>query len=182
MQRGHAVNSSSHDCQGIAPIQFVDGTDSLGAQQPGYAEWNDELALPAIRQPPQGGKIQMVVVIVAEEHGIDAGKIFPSHTRRPAAARTNRGERTCPLRPDRIGQNVDAALLKQQRGVVDERYPQLMALNEGGRFRWLNVRNEARGWFPQARQLPSQDIESPARLRRIRIEEPPPVKMPWNRR
>ena len=42
-------------------------------------DWNDELGLPALRQPAQGGKIQMVVVIVAEEHRVDPGKILPPH-------------------------------------------------------------------------------------------------------
>ena len=94
-----------------------------------YPGRNDELGLSAIRQPAQRGQIQMIVVIVAEEHGIDAGKILPPHSRLPAAARTDRGERTGPLRPDRIGQNVDAALLEQQRGMVDQRNPQLIAFH-----------------------------------------------------
>ena len=182
MHRRHAVYRGSGDGQGIAPIQFADGTDSLGAQQPGYAERNNELGLPAIRQPSQSGKIQMIVVIVAEEHNIDAGKVLPSHARLAAAARTNPGKRTGPLRPDRIGQNVDAALLKQQRGVVDERYAQLMTFDARGRFRWLNVRNEAGGRFRPARELPSQDIEKTARLRRARVEEALLVEMLWKRR
>ena len=92
--------------QRFAPIQFVDGADPLGSQQPGDSGRNNKLRLSAIRQPAQGSQIQMIVVIVAEEHGIDAGKILPPHARLPAAARTDRGQRTRPLGPDRIGQNV----------------------------------------------------------------------------
>src|SRR2546422_8869726 len=104
MQRRNAVNGGSGEWQRFAPIQFVDGADAPGSQQPGYPGRNDELGFSKIRQPAQGGKIQMIVVIVAEEHGIDAGKILPPHSRLSAAARTDRGERTCPLRPDRIRQ------------------------------------------------------------------------------
>ena len=47
--------------------------------KPRYPARNNELGLSALRQPAQGGKIQMIVVIVAEEHGVDAGKILPPH-------------------------------------------------------------------------------------------------------
>ena len=113
MQGRYAVNIGSPEWQRFAPIQFVDGADSPGSQQPGYPGRNDELRLPTIRQPAQGGKIQVIVVIVAEEYGIDAGKILPPHARLPVAARTDRGERTCALGPNRISQNVEVALLEQ---------------------------------------------------------------------
>ena len=119
MHRRHAVNGGSGDRQRIAPIQFVDGTDALGPQQTGDAERDDELGLPASRQPAQSGEIQMIVVIVAEEHNIDAGKILPPHARLAAAARTDPGERTRPLRPDRIGQDVKPLCWSSTRGVVD---------------------------------------------------------------
>ena len=121
MHGGDAVNGGSRDRQRIAPIEFVHGADAVGPQQTGYAERNDELGLAAIRQPAQGGEIQMIVVVVAEEHDIDAGKIVEPHAWRAAAARTDPGERTGPLRPDGIGQDVEAALLEQHSGMVDER-------------------------------------------------------------
>ena len=60
-----------------------------------------------------------------------------------AAARTDPGERTGPLRPDRIGQNVGAALLQQHGGMVDQRNAQLVAFHARRRFRLLDVRNES---------------------------------------
>ena len=89
---------------------------------------------PRIRQPAQGCEIQMIVVIVADQHDVDAGKILPLHARRPAAAWADPGKRTRPPRPDRIGQDVDAALLEQQRGMVDHRHPQLIAFHADGGF------------------------------------------------
>jgi hypothetical protein len=55
------------------------------------------LGTTALRQKAQGREIQMIIVIVAEEHGIDAGKILEPHAWHPAAARTDPGKRTCPL-------------------------------------------------------------------------------------
>lgn len=124
----------------------------------------------------------MIVVIVAEEHYIDAGKILPLHTRWAPAARANPGKRTCTIRPDRIRQNVDSALLEQQRGMVDQRNPQLIPLHISGRFRWLNVRNEAGGRLRPAGQLPPKDIEKAARLRGVRIEEALSIEMLRKRR
>ena len=100
----------------------------------------------------------------------------------PSATRTDPGERTCPLRPDRIRQNVRAALLEQHRGMVDQRDPQLIAVHARRRFRWLDVRNETGGWLRPAGELPSQDIEKAARLRGVGIEEALPVKVPRKRR
>jgi len=61
----------------------------LGSQQARYPGRNDELGLSTLGQTPQRGQIQMIVVIVAEEHGIDAGQIFPPHAGLPAAARAD---------------------------------------------------------------------------------------------
>ena len=112
MQGRYAVNRGLPEWQRFAPIQLVDRAYTLGSQPSGYAGRNDELRLATIRQPAQSGQIQVIVVIVAEEYGIDAGKILPPHTRLPAAARTDGGERTCPLGPNRISQNVKVALLE----------------------------------------------------------------------
>ena len=159
-------------------VKFVDGADLPGSQQLAYPGRNDELSLSTVRQPAQGGQIQMIVVIVAEEYGIDPGKILPPHARLPAAARTDRGERTCAVGPDRIGQNVEVALLEQHRGMVDQRNPQLSAFNARRRLGLLHVRNETGGWLRPAGELPSQNIEKAARRGGVGIEEALPVKVP----
>src|SRR5258708_2677553 len=124
----------------------------------------------------------MIVVIVAEKHQMDGGKILPAHARHAAAARADGGKRTCPLGPDRIGQNIDSALLEQKRGMVDQRNRELIAIHGRRRFGWLDVRNEAGGWLRPCGELPSQDVENAAGLRRVRIEEALSVEMPGKRR
>src|SRR5580658_9633742 len=119
----------------------------------------------------------MVVMIVAQEHGIDAGKILPPYAWEPSAARTDPGERTCPLRPDRIRQNVGVGLLEQHGGMVDQRDAQLIAVHPRRGFRLLYIRYESRGRLRPAGELPSQGIEKAASLRRMRIEETLPVKV-----
>jgi hypothetical protein len=105
MQGRYAVNQGGPEWQRFAPIQFVDGADPLGLQPSGYPGRNDELRLATIRQPAQGGKIQVIVVIVAEEYGVDGADLL---TARPALRRRpHRGERLA-FRPNRISQNVEA--------------------------------------------------------------------------
>jgi hypothetical protein len=123
MQRGHAVNLSPGEAQRFAPIQFMHRTDAVRPEQPGDAGRNNELARSAMSQKAQDGKIQMIVMIVADHHEIDAGKILPPDARRATAARADPRQRTWPLGPNRIGQKVESVLLEQQRRVVDHRYP-----------------------------------------------------------
>ena len=73
-------------------------------------------------------------------------------------------------------------MLEQQRGMVDQRDPELIAFHARWRFRWLDVRNESGRWLRPAGELPSYDVEKAARLRRFRIEEALTVKVPRKRR
>ena len=165
MQRRHAVNGGAGDAAAIRPNPVrarvrCFGIAAAGPPRAGTMNWDR----PRARQPAQGGEIQMIVMIVADQHDVDAGKILPSHARFAPAPRTDPGERTRPFRPDRIGQNVGTRLLEQHGGMVDQRDPQLVAFHAGRRFGWLDVGNETRRWLRPAGELPSQDVEKAARL------------------
>src|SRR5437763_1787790 len=111
MHRRHAVNDALGEWQRFAPIQFINGTDVPGSKDAGNAERNNELTCSTGGQPFQGGEVQVIVVIMAEEHYINTREILPLHTRRTPAVRADPGERTGPRRPDRIRENVDSGLL-----------------------------------------------------------------------
>jgi hypothetical protein len=134
MLRGNAVDRGSGDLNRFAPIEFVGRTSFSGFQVPADAEGSDELRLPPSSEPPQGGQIQVIVVIVAQQNDVDARKILPLNAWRSAAARTHPQQRACPFRPDRIRQDVDVFLLEQDGGMVDQRNRQFAMLNKGGRF------------------------------------------------
>ena len=104
----------------------------MGIPLPASTQWEivaerADLLRPAfeelIRQAAQGGKVQMIVVIVAQQYDIDGRQIVEFYSRRPAAARTDPAERAGSFGPDGIGQNVGAVLLNEHCGMVDERYP-----------------------------------------------------------
>ena len=153
-----------------------------GSEQPGDSGRNNKLTLFTIVQPSQGVEIQVIVMIVAEQHYIDAGKILPMYARWAPAARTDPGERTCPRRPDRIGQDVDSALLQQHRGMVDQRNPQLVAFHRDGGFDGSTSETKRADGSGRLVSLPPKDIEKAARLRGARIEEALSIEMLRKRR
>ena len=78
--------------------------------------------------------VEMIVVIVADEHEIDRRKIFEADAGRPVSLRTDRADRRRALGPDRIGEDVHAVDLNQRRRMIDEGDSQL-AVSDAGRRR-----------------------------------------------
>ena len=66
---------------------------------------------------------------------------------------------------------MKAALLEQDRGVVDERDAEGIGCDGGGRLGWSDVGNEREAGFTAAGEFPAQRIEKTAGLRGVRIEE-----------
>jgi len=171
MQRRHAVDLASGEWKRMAPVQFLDRADVLRSQQGCDSGRDDELGRSTIRQPAQAVKIQMVVVIVTNEHDVDSRKIFESHAWFAATPGTDGGKRAGPFRPDRIGQDVGVTLLKQNGGVVHERNAQLIGRHGWRRFGRLDIIEELGRRLCPAGEFPSQDIQKTSGLGRVRIEE-----------
>ena len=90
----------------------------------------------------------MIVVIVAEKHGIDARKILPPFPPVSCGADQSVSGLAAPTR--RVCQNMAAALLEGSVCVVDADRPQLTWFHALGRFRLLYVATDRRivsaGW------------------------------------
>src|SRR5262249_12952023 len=93
----------------------------LRAQQPTYPDRNDESGFSTSRQPAKRWQIEMVVMIVAEEHSTNCRKVFPLDARTPNTPRSGPGHRTRTLGPNRIRQNVGTSLLKKHGRMVHQR-------------------------------------------------------------
>jgi hypothetical protein len=117
----------------------VNRSNTLGAKQPGHARRNNECRIAASRQCRQ---IRVVVMIVADEYGVDAGQILPGYSRFSAAPRTGPGNRTRSLGPNRIRQDVGVPLLKEHGRVVHQSGSQSAAFHAAGRHGLFDVRNE----------------------------------------
>ena len=62
----------------------------------------------------------MVVMVVADEGDVDAGQVVPADAGLAEAFWANPGERTGSFGPDGVGEDVEAGVLEQHGGVVDE--------------------------------------------------------------
>jgi hypothetical protein len=75
-------------------------------------------------QPAQRCDVEMVVVIVRQQHGIDRRQIGKGDPGCGHSARPGEADGTGPIGPERIGENVEARGLDQQRRMPDHRDPQ----------------------------------------------------------
>src|SRR5438874_2361019 len=104
----------------------------------------------------------MIVVIVADQYGVDRWKGFETDPRRPSTARADPRERAASIRPDGIRENVLSFHLNQDCRVIDERHAKLPRAHADG---WGRARRRVRPFPPRPgtrRPLPSQEIEKPA--------------------
>src|SRR5260370_21846120 len=116
-------------------------------------------------------------MIVADEDGIDLGKIIPRNPRFSPASRTNPRQRTCSLRPNWVGQNIRGRLLQEHGRVVHQRDAQSVTIHVTRRFGFLDIGQELRRWFRAAGQLPEQSLINAGQRPTIRIVVAPSIKM-----
>ena len=86
-------------------------------------------------QALQRRHVEMVIVIVADEHSIDMRQIRETHAGRPVAAAAEIRSGAGDVAPDRIGEQVQAVDLDQHGRVIDEGDAQLTVADVVGRRR-----------------------------------------------
>ena len=131
----------------------------------------------ARHQPPQRGYIQVIIMIVAEHHGVDGRQVFEGYSWLSPPARTCPRHWAGPLRPNRVRQNAATRLLKQDRRMIDESGSQLTAFNAARRHGLLDIRNKIRRRFRPSGQLPPDDLKQAGSLWSIRVEKALPIKV-----
>ena len=72
----------------------------------------------------QRGVIQMIVVIVGNQHGINGRQVFETDTRLAVSLGACPGYGTATFRPDGVGQNIEPVHLNQEGGMADSGNPQ----------------------------------------------------------
>jgi hypothetical protein len=121
-------------------------------------------------------------MIVAEQHGVDGRQILKGYPLLPPAPGTCPGQRTRPLGPNRVRQNVAPPLLKENGRVVHQSGSQFATLHAPGRYGLLDVRDETGRGFGPAGQFPSKRVKESGRLRSIGIVKALSVKVLWESR
>jgi len=122
--------------------------------------------------------IQMVIVIVAEENNVDPRQRLPCHAGITNPLRPRPTDRTRAFRPDRVGEDGDAADLNQEGSVIDEGDCNVIALTWLAK-RWnvlvLDSIRPPAAFFTEHLQ-DGQDRRCPP-SRQGWIDEPLPIEM-----
>ncbi len=110
-------------------------------------------------------------MIVADEDDIDLRQILEPHARRTHPLRAGEGEGRGAVRPDRVGEDVDALRLHQHGGMADPGDPQLLAFDAARRHSLPN-RDALRPSRPLGTEHPVDvALRIGAILREARVEE-----------
>ena len=89
----------------LPPVEF-DGTGHTALRKPGaVAERSNEKRPTFAREPAQRREIEVVVVVVGDEHDVDGRQLGQLHRRRPDAFRSESPEWSGVAREDRIGED-----------------------------------------------------------------------------
>ena len=104
----------------------------------------------------------MVVMVVADEDDINGRQLLKRDARTAHAAWSAPLHRTRSLRPDRIGQHVDAAELQKERRVIDECERDLVGGQARRRWRMWRIVDPFRPRLFLARQRPAQHLPQTA--------------------
>ena len=108
----------------VAPVQRLRRAIGGGVDDAVIAERGDHADGLAGAQAGQGGEVEMVVVVVRHQHGIDRRQGGPGDPWRVHPLRPGPGERARTVGPDGIHQQVEPGDLHQQAGMADQGHAQ----------------------------------------------------------
>jgi len=121
---------------GLPPIHFLNlrvACDAWRCEAGADAERDGKIGAPAGGDAAQGGKVEMIVVVVTLEHEIDGGKLVEMNTGGAVARRSDEGEGAGAMGPDGIAENVEAFKLDEDGGMSDEGNVDFSVVNAFGR-------------------------------------------------
>src|SRR6266853_5151151 len=170
LRRGERDGRSRARRGRIPPVHFLDFLDALRTQKHLVAEGDKHPRRKPLIQPSQNRQIQVIVVIVTDDHQIDPRQGFEIDPGLAHSFGTDPAEWTGALRPYGIGENVQSRQLNENRRVVDERYGDLIGAQGGleieGRLVSDGIRpfliaqtSEQFDGFPKTRLFISSGIE-----------------------
>jgi len=115
----------------VPPVHFLDFLDALRTQEYLVAQGDQHARRKPLIQPSQNREIQVIVVIVTDDHQIDPRQGVEIDPGLAHSLGTHPAEWTGSPGPDGIGENVQSRQLNQDRRVVDERDGELIGAQGG---------------------------------------------------
>jgi hypothetical protein len=171
MLGGGAVDAEvGGELAGVPPIEFVRAFVSEFSQAVGNAEGAENFGAMMSAQEAPGWGVEMIVVIVAEEDGVDWRQIFEAETRGAMAFRADPLEGAGAIRPDWVREEIFAAELNEDGGVADECHAEFTFGDALGRLWAGGLRDRFIPGAGLARSQPFHDIGEAARFGVVIVE------------
>src|SRR5262245_21034887 len=104
----------------VPPIELMQLPDPERLDDAAIAGCDEHDRIEPVPEPHQGRDIQMVIVVVAEEDDVDQRQRLPCDARITNPLRPRPANRTCPFRPDRVGQDGDDFDSNEEGCMIDE--------------------------------------------------------------
>ncbi len=163
----------------FAPVVRGDAHAGHGRADDGIvADRRHDQRVMALLQPLQRREVEVVVVIVADQHHVDRRQVGEGDARLVDPLRPGEGEWRGAVRPHRIGQDVQPGRLDQQRGVADHGEPQRIAPHPpDGPGAGMGTGPCRRPFRATAAELPLEEIGEPAGRLAVGIEKQRAVEM-----
>jgi hypothetical protein len=161
----------------LAPVERFDGdVRASAADDHVVAEGGDDARPRSAPEPGDGGEVEMVVVAVGDQDGVDRRQVGQRHAGGIDPAGAEPAQRAGARRPDRVDQDVLAGQLHEEAGMADQRDPEAVdALGRGGVGEGARVGGGPFGaGFGEA---PAQDVAERAVRGVARDEEAGAVEM-----
>ena len=140
-------------------------------------ERGDKTGPITLLQTPQGRQVEVIIMIVADQDDIDRRQVLPGYPRGMDPPRPKPGKGAGPLRPDRVGEDIEPLGLQQYGGVADPGDPQIPAEDPGWRLIGCRQGLGIRPVPPLAGQAPFEKAAKTLIHRLAGVGETPAVEM-----
>ncbi len=125
---------------GLPPIELHDAADSCALQKPAITERSHRQGGVCAGETRERGQIAMIVVIVAEQDGVDGRQFFEVDPGGVNATRSDEAPESDALAENRIGEQGESVNLQEKRGMV---YPRDHRIRRSaGRWRVRRLRDD----------------------------------------
>ena len=175
MPCGNAGDAQRPRPGSVPPVELDRTRNALRRQESAQAERHDHPRTVDGRQPAQCHNVQVIVVIVAQQHEIDMREILESQAGSAVPARAREPDGACALAPDRVGQHIHLVHLDEYGAVVHVCDAQV-ANDALGRRTGRRI-EPLRPGCGIGRAAPSNQIPQSAFLKATRIVKPLAVEM-----
>lgn len=165
------------------PVEFDDVVDAFGFKKRFVAQGDDEDGFEVFVKEGEGVEVEMVVMVMRDDDDVDVGQVVNGESRRTPPFGADELEGTGSVRPDGVGEDVDALESDEMGGVVDDGAFPFSGAYGGGEFGGVGVTTDDGDAFLPSGEPPFGYFTGGGLVAfvGVEVEEPFSVKMVGDR-